>query len=125
MDKMSKAMIIHLNIQDNERSHMKHNVLMLVLMAICSLGTHTLYAGRGDALYRAGAYLSRAHRNGMFKNGWFTKSCPDCGGSGGDWWGRCEKCDGSGKVYKWVNIIIVGAIVLMVIAGYNETRKKS
>ena len=59
---MLKAMIIHMNIQDNERSHMKHNVLMLVLMAVCSLAAHTLYAGKVDALGREAKSIKSINR---------------------------------------------------------------
>ena len=97
---------------------MKRNVLMLVLMAICSLGSQTLYAGKWDALGRAGYAASKG-----VKNGWFTKKCPDCEGSGIDGWGRCGNCDGSGKVCNWVTIIIVGVIGFAVFAGCQGKKK--
>lgn len=118
MEKMLKTMIIHLNRKGNERSRMKHNVLMVVLMTICSLGSQTLYAGRGDALYKAG-YV--AYKSG--KNGLFTKKCPDCEGSGSEWWGRCRNCDGSGKVCNWNTIIIIGVIVLAVLAEQQGKKR--
>ena len=86
---------------------MKHNVLMLVLMAVCSLAAHTLYAGKVDALGRAGYVAYKTSKSGLF-----TKCCPDCGGTGTDGWWECENCDGSGRVCNWVTIIIAGVLVL-------------
>ena len=97
---------------------MKKSVVTLVLMAMCSLGSQTLYAGKWDALYMAG---HAAHRCG--KNGLFTKRCPDCEGTGKDGWWRCGNCNGSGKVYNWFTIIIVGAIVLAVFVGSQGGKK--
>lgn len=97
---------------------MKHSVIMLVLMAICSLGSQTLYAGRADALYKAGY---AAYKGG--KSGLFTKRCPDCGGSGTEGWGRCRNCDGSGTVCNWVTIIIVGVIVLGILAEQQGKKR--
>ena len=97
---------------------MKKSVVTLVLMAMCSLGSQTLYAGKWDALYMAG---HAAHRCG--KNGLFTKRCPDCGGSGEDGWRECRTCDGSGTVCNWVTIIIVGVIVLAALGELQGGKK--
>ena len=119
MGKMLKARAIHLNRHGNERSHMKHTALMLVLMAICSFGPQPLCAGKGDVLYKAGYAAYKGSKSGLF-----TKRCPDCGGSGMEGWGRCGNCDGSGTVCNWVTIIILGVIVLGALCE-RQGRKKS
>ena len=76
---------------------MKRSAVILVLMAVCCLGTQSSYA--------------------LLPKDPF-KRCPDCHGTGRveTWYGgreKCEKCGGDGKVCDWrfvlVLIILVGA----------------
>ena len=98
---------------------MKKSVVTLALIAMCSLGSQTLYAGKWDTLYVAGHTADRSGKNGLF-----TKRCPDCEGTGRDGWYRCDNCDGSGKVHNWFTIIIIaGAIVLVALAEFNGGKK--
>lgn len=86
---------------------MKKSLLVMVLMAICCLGTQQSYA---------------LPRN-PFKN------CPECKGKGRveNWYGgleRCENCGGDGKVCNWYFFVVAGFLLYVFYQNAKGKDKK-